>query len=203
MVMRGQYLERPTVVQLGELALEALYHRGERAPAVLVLPPRAPGGGSPMELPIVAEMAWALHRARRPTVRFNPRGLGASQGLPGTDDEWLQDAAAALDQLRDNVALPTAIVAIGGSAEVALRLAREDGFVQALAFVSPPEGLRASLQAGPLPPTILLFPEGQRWAEEEEGGALLRVAEIPGSDAQFLRGLPLFGQAVNAFLDGL
>jgi alpha/beta superfamily hydrolase len=204
MVMRGQYLERPTVVQVGDLALEALYHRGNRSPAVLVLPPLGEGGGSPMELPIVAEMAWALHRAKRPTVRFNPRGLGASQGQLGGSEQWLEDAAAALAQLRDNApALATAIVAIGGSAETALRIAREDGGVRAIACIAPPPELRRLLHEGPLPPTLLLFPEGRRWEGEEGRGPLLRVSEIPGTDAQFLRGLPLFGQAMNGFFDSV
>jgi alpha/beta superfamily hydrolase len=204
MVMRGQYLERPTVVQVGDLGLEALYHRGNRSPAVLVLPPLGEGGGSPMELPIVAEMAWALHRAKRPTVRFNPRGLGASQGRSGGGEQWLEDAAAALAQLRDNApALATAIVAIGGSAETALRIARQDGAVRAIACIAPPPALRRLLHQGPLPPTLLLFPEGQRWEGEESRSPLLRFAEIPGTDAQFLRGLPLFGQAMNGFFDSL
>ena len=201
MVMRGQYLERPTVVQHGELALEALYHRGDRSPAVLVLPPPA-AGGSPMEVPVVAEMAWALHRARRPTLRFNPRGLGASQGVVGGGDEALLDATAALTQLRDSTGeAPAAVVAIGGSADTAVRLAREDGDIRALALLAPPPELRESLEDGLLPPALLLFSEGQGW--EGESTALLRFAEIAGTDAQFLRGLPLFGQAVNRFLDGI
>ncbi len=204
MVMHGQYLERPTVVLVGDLALEALHHRGERSPAVLVLPPLPAVGGSPMELPVVAEMAWALHRAKRPTVRFNPRGLGASQGEIGAHEAWLEDATAALAQLRDNVpGAPAAIVAIGGSAETAVRLAREDGMLHGLALIAPPESLRAVLREGPLPPTLVLFAEGQRWAGEKGEGALLRVVEVPGTDAQFLRGLPLFGQAMNAFFDSL
>jgi uncharacterized protein len=201
MVMRGQYLERPTVIQLGDLALEALYHRGERSPSVLVLPPPA-AGGSPMEIPVVAEMAWALHRAHRPTLRFNPRGLGASMGSIGTVDEALLDATAALAQLRDSTGeSPAALVAIGGAAETALQLAREDGEIRALALVAPQPALRATIEDGLLPPTLLLFPEGQGW--EGENSALLRFSEIAGTDAQFLRGLPLFGQAVNRFLDAV
>jgi len=199
MVMRGQYLERPTVIQHSDLALEALYHRGDRAPAVLVLPPPA-DGGSPMEMAVVAEMAWAMHRARRPTLRFNARGLGASQGAIGSPEEAVLDAAAALAQLRDSTSeSPAAIVAIGGAAETAIRLAREDGEIHALALVAPEATLRATLEEGLLPPALLLFPEGQGW--EGESSALLRLSEIAGTDAQFLRGLPLFGQAVSRFLD--
>jgi uncharacterized protein len=201
MVMRGQYLERPTVIQLGNLALEALYHRGDRSPAVLVLPPPV-AGGSPMELPVVAEMAWAMHRARRPTLRFNNRGLGASQGSVGSAEEALVDAAAALAQLRDSTGeAPVALVAIGGATDIAVRLAREGGDVQALALLAPEPQSRANLEDGLLPPALLLFSEGANW--QGEGSALLRVSEIPGTDAQFLRGLPLFGQAVNRFLDAL
>jgi pimeloyl-ACP methyl ester carboxylesterase len=201
MVMRGQYLERPTIVQLEALALEALYHRGERAPSVLVIPPPATGG-SPMELPVVAEMAWALHRASRPTLRFNPRGLGASQGAPGSPDDSLTDASAALGQLRDSTGeSPAALLAIGEGWRTAVRLARQDGEVTALAFVAPSSVLREALEEGLLPPALVLFPEGGGW--DGESTALIRLSEVAGTDAQFLRGLSLFGQAVNRFLDAL
>jgi alpha/beta superfamily hydrolase len=203
--MRGQYLERPTVVQVGEHAIEALYHRGESAPAVLILPPLGEQqGGSPMELPVVAEIAWALHRAKRPTVRFNPRGLGASQGQLGGVDAWLEDAIAALAQLRDNApSIAAAVVAVGGSAEVALRLARADGNLRALAFVAPPPSLQGLLQAGALPPALLLFPEGRIWPGADGAGALLRATELARTDDRFLRGLPLYGQEMNTFFDAL
>ena len=40
MVMKGQFLERPTLIPLANgLVLEGVSHRGERQPGVLVLPP--------------------------------------------------------------------------------------------------------------------------------------------------------------------
>src|SRR5437764_5567452 len=75
MVLSGQYLERSVVV--GEL--DALYHRGQRAPPCAIASPHPALGGS-MLSPVVAELAWALTRAGHPTMRFDYRGVGASRG---------------------------------------------------------------------------------------------------------------------------
>src|SRR5688572_23837884 len=94
MVLKGQFLERPTLVQHGELVLEALSHRGERRPGLLALPP-PPDEGS-MDHVVWAEVVWAAAMAGFPTLRFNSRGVGASQGQPGDAQAQLEDARAAL-----------------------------------------------------------------------------------------------------------
>jgi len=63
MVSRGQYLERPALVPVGQLVLEGLWHRGSKTPPVLVLPP-PPEAGS-MDHVVCAELAWAAARAGR------------------------------------------------------------------------------------------------------------------------------------------
>ena len=205
MVMKGQYLERPTVIPAGELYLEGLFHRGRRDPAVLILAPEAPGG-SPMETPIVAELAWALHRSKRPTLRFNPRGFGASQGEPGDSAARLVDAQAALASLRESAENPEAGIAVVGiqtGAALALQLARREGDLAALALLAPPPELHAALSEGPRPPTVVVLPEGDRWPGPRGRVGTLRIDEVPNTDPQFLRGLPLFGQAITSFLDAL
>ena len=79
MVQPGQFLERSVLVKSGELSLDALYHRGHRAPPCVIAAPHPALGGS-MTVPAVAELAWALTRAGFPTLRFDYRGVGASQG---------------------------------------------------------------------------------------------------------------------------
>lgn len=79
MVLAGQYLERSVVVRSGELTLDALYHRGSREPACVLASPHPALGGS-MTAPVIAELAWALTRAGHATLRFDYRGVGASQG---------------------------------------------------------------------------------------------------------------------------
>ncbi|MHB8417322.1 MAG: alpha/beta hydrolase [Myxococcales bacterium] len=192
--MPGQYLERATVVEAQGLALEGLYHRGERQPPALLVAPLQ--GGSPMELPVVAELAWALHRLGHPTLRYNPRGLGASQGAPGDDQTRLLDARAALTHLLESAGAPrAAVVAVSGGAFAALALARGGGCA-GLLCIAPPPALAEALGGEPPVPTRVLLAEADPWPESP------LVARIAGADA-FLRGLPELGRAAAAFVSRL
>ncbi len=203
MVMQGQYLERPTVIPSGDLYLEGLFHRGDRGPGVLILSPPAPGG-SPMEVPIVAELAWAMHRAQRPTLRFNLRGYGASQGERGAESTQLVDAAAALQTLRESCdeGVPLAVIGIRGSGALAVDLVQRAGGLGALVLLAPPAELHARLESG-VPPTLVSLPEADPWPGVRGRQGKLLVEEVLSTDRQFLRGLPLFGQAITQFLDAL
>jgi alpha/beta superfamily hydrolase len=206
MVMKGQYLERPAIIASGDLFLEGLFHRGERSPAALIVAPSAEGG-SPMETPIVAELAWAMHRTQRATLRFNSRGFGASQGTRGGVEERLADAAAALSSLRQS--LPAgggalAVLGIGEGGAAAIGLVRREPDIAALVLLAPPLELQRDLQEamGAGPPTLVLLPEGGRWDANNDLG-IVRIEQVAGTDARFLEGLPLLGRAVTRFLDGL
>jgi alpha/beta superfamily hydrolase len=206
MVMKGQYLERPAIIASGDLFLEGLFHRGSRSPGALIVAPAAEGG-SPMEIPIVAELAWAMHRAQRATLRFNARGFGASQGTRGGSTELLDDARAALSSLRQSLeggGGRLAVVGVQDGSAAALGLAQEEPDLVALVLLSPPPDLQGSLEAskGTRPPTLVVLPEGARWEASNDLGTT-RIEEIAGTDARFLKGLPLFGRAVTRFLDGV
>ena len=69
MVLAGQYLERSVVVKSGDFVLDALSHRGSRAPPCVLASPHPALGGS-MTAPVIAELAWALTRAGHATLRF-------------------------------------------------------------------------------------------------------------------------------------
>ncbi len=77
MVLPGQFLERPALVDAGGLTLDALYHRGAAPPAILLCPPLDAEG---MDAPLLAELAWAAARAGHASLRFQHRGRGGSQG---------------------------------------------------------------------------------------------------------------------------
>jgi hypothetical protein len=200
MVSQGQYLERPALVRVGSLVLEGLWHRGRKAPPVLVLPP-PPDAGS-MDHVVCAELAWAAARAGHPVLRFNFRGVGASQGTRGEEASRLEDAAGALRLLRENTAtVEVAVAAVGGSAGTGLALAREHPGVVAVALVSPP----ATALGGPGVPLLCIV------GEEEPGRAGLvataaeaggRVEVVPGADARFQRNLPEVGRLALRWLEG-
>lgn len=201
MVMPGQFLERPTLVQVGDLVMEGLSHRGRRRPPLLVLPPR-PGDGGGMDFVIGAELGFALAKAGHPTLRFNHRGVGASQGVAGSGDPLVEDALAALTLASENAggARP-ALVAAGGACEVALEvLRRHPERLAGVGLISPLTVTPEQLPAGDVP---LLLVVG---SEEPTHGRLAlatRVLEsggqfelIEGADATWARGLTELGHAV-------
>ncbi|HZJ55933.1 MAG TPA: alpha/beta hydrolase [Myxococcaceae bacterium] len=198
---RGQYLERPALVPVGSLVLEGLWHRGTKFPPVLVLPP-LPEAGS-MDHVVCAELAWAAARARRPVLRFNFRGVGASQGSRGDAGSRVEDATGALRLLRENTgAVDVAVAAVGGSAETALTLAGQHPSIVALVLVSPPPGVLGAPVGRPL---LCIL------GEDEPGRAGLvasategrgRVEVVAGADARFRRNLPEVGRLALRWLEG-
>lgn len=137
MVTRGQFLERPTVFPSGDRILEALSHRGDKCPPLLIVPPPPAQGGS-MDHVLGAELAWAASQGGHSTLRFNFSGVGASQGEPGTLEQLAQDAAAALEVLRENTAASrVAVAALGGSLAVARLLVSSGRGVCGIALVDP------------------------------------------------------------------
>ena len=199
MVMKGQFLERPTLIPLANgLVLEGVSHRGDRAPGVLVLPP-LPADGSGMDHVVGAELAYAVSHAGHQCLRFNFRGVGASQGRPSSDDaELLEDAIAAWELARDNAeGQPPLVVTIGTSDRIARKLV-ETVSVAGWALIHP------SLKPfSPAIPHLVVLPElegsGPRreWAGTVDEGALTIVL---GADRSYQRNLPQVGKAVVALL---
>ncbi|HZH75420.1 MAG TPA: alpha/beta hydrolase, partial [Archangium sp.] len=70
MVLKGQFLERSTLIPVGPEVMEGVAHRGDERPPLLVLPPRPEDGGG-MDHVIGAELAYAAASAGYPTLRFN------------------------------------------------------------------------------------------------------------------------------------
>ena len=208
MVMKGQYLERPTLIPLANgLVLEGVSHRGEKRPGLLVLPP-PPLEGSGMDHVVGAELAFAVSHAGFPTLRFNYRGVGGSQGSPSRHPlEWLEDATAALQLAMDNTAGHRAVIAsIGASDAVALRLAELvplAGLIVINPSVSQPSDFegRDSL-AWPLAVIVAELDDRQergRWAavlERLEG----TFTVVPGATRTYQRNLPMVGKAAAALV---
>lgn len=204
MVRRGEFLERMVVIPSGELMLEGLYHRGIRSPPVVVAAPHPRLGGS-MDSPVVQEIAWAVTRAGFPTLRFNYRGAGASQGEWSGGEGERSDLAAALEQLKASTAAAQLAIAgysFGARMALDVALARDD--VSHLVLVAPPTRL---FPFDDLPlvkaRTLLVLAELDAHCDR----SLLprdaaQVVEIPGADHFFQRGLPQVGRAAVALLSG-
>lgn len=218
MVERGQVLERMTLVRSGELELEALYASGtsstpEGLPVVLAGP--HPRFGGNMDSPVLAELVWSLASARRPTLRFNWRGVGASQGecgvppLPAAEPPRLgpecADLEAAIAQHAGQE--PCALVGYSFGAAVACAVAAHHPQVERLALVAPLVGMMeldwdALAHSGV--PTVVVCGELDPHASPEAVGQAVAgrfaVQVIPGAGHGFQRGLPELARRVTAAL---
>lgn len=154
-----------------------------------------------MDHVVAAELAWAAASRDFPTLRFNYRGVGGSQGQRSGGKSLLDDAMAALELAKDNIeGGPVGVVALGASARVALALEEKVGGLAFVALVSPADITVAELVSA-APKLLVVFPEGSRPADlaawsaavEPQGG---HIEVIPGADAAFLKHLPEVGKAV-------
>jgi uncharacterized protein len=211
MVQRGQFLERSVVVRSGELSLDGLYHRGRRAPPCALASPHPALGGS-MTAPAVAELAWALTRAGFPTLRFDYRGVGASQGRSrhpagegriGDVSDEVGDLGAALEQLVQSTRAEAAC-AVGYSfgAAVVVRAAQAP-IVERVVLIAPPTTLWDFSEVRGLRKPLLVVcahhdPLCDRSRLELPEGAQLTV--IAHADHAFVRGLPELGRTVAAWV---
>jgi len=207
-VMPGQFLERATLIPVAGVVMEGVSHRGRLQPPLLVLPPRPEDGGG-MDHVVGAELAWAASQAGHPTLRFNHRGVGASQGERSGGEDLVEDVLSALLVAGENAGHPRpAVAAAGGACATALEvLRRHPERISGVCLISP-----GALDAADVPevgvPVLLVLGSEQPTvgrvalasAIAAAGGAL---ELIEGADAGWIRGLPQLGQAVAAWLSGL
>jgi alpha/beta superfamily hydrolase len=206
-VTPGQFLERPTLIPAGSEVMEGLWHRGHRRPPVLILPPLPADGGS-MDHVVAAEVAWAAATRGFPTLRFNYRGLGASQGERSAGRALDEDAEAAWVVLEENTSAEAPyVVAVGGSAQVALGLMRRHPALAGMCWVSPTElDVQEVLEVSvPLLVVVgaldLRQPRVALSAALAEAGARFELVE--GADAAFTRHLVQVGHLVAEHLQAL
>jgi alpha/beta superfamily hydrolase len=161
-----------------------------------------------MDHVVGAELAFAAAGAGYPVLRFNYRGVGASQGQRGDTLSLIEDALAALEVAVDNavtwltasppsfasrVGGPVVLAAINGSDQVALEVRRRA-----------PEQIAGLLLVSPLTSTPAEWPE-DAWvvvgaddiaqSSGTLGAAGRRIERIEGADRTFVRGLPKVGKA--------
>jgi uncharacterized protein len=211
MVLAGQYLERSVVVG----GLDALYHRGQGDPPCAIAAPHPALGGS-MLSPVIAELAWALTRAGHPTIRFDYRGVGASQGVSrhaaGTGTlriAELQDEVADLHGICDHLIATTqrtdaCVVGYSFGAAVALEAA-QDPRIGRLVLIAPPTQLYdfVALSAVRKPLLVICAQRDafcDRTALRLPDGAHLEV--IAHADHFFGRGLTELGRTAAAWVRG-
>jgi alpha/beta superfamily hydrolase len=126
------------------LVLEALWQSGTAGGAVIA-PPHPLYGGS-LGHPVCNELAHGFYRAGLASLRFNWRGVGASQGSPSGDVHMAErDYRAALEHLVATVPAPAVAAGYSFGAVAALRVALGAARVDALVLVAPPAAMLAEL----------------------------------------------------------
>jgi uncharacterized protein len=143
--MAGWKEQMATVSVPGEgLVLEAVWQAGSGRGAV-VAPPHPVYGGS-LENPVCNELAYGLWRAGWASLRFNWRGVGASQGrISGETSAADADYRAALESLALSFSPPILAGGYSFGAAAALRVALADARVGPLVLVAPPVAMLADL----------------------------------------------------------
>lgn len=152
-----------------------------------------------MDHVVSAELAFAAAHAGFPTLRFNYRGVGGSQGQPSrTPAEWLEDAQAAYTVALENQSEPPMVASIGASDAVALRLAAETS-ASGLIIVSPSLVQPHDLSCiGGVRVIVAEFDEVSTAAAWAHSRASLVV--VPGARRNFQQNLTMVGAAALEWL---
>ena len=135
------------------LVLEGVWQSGSVRGAV-VAPPHPELGGS-LDDPVVNEIAYGLYRCGYASLRFNWRGVGASQGLITSD--WgaaERDYSAAVEHVASTLDAPITATGYSFGAATAMRIALVDSRISDVVLVSPPASMIKQLAieefAGPI-----------------------------------------------------
>jgi alpha/beta superfamily hydrolase len=150
--------ESLTVTSRDGLALEAALDVPAEAKAGLLFCHPHPRFGGTMEAPLIHAVRDEMVRRGWAVLRFNFRGVGASEGESTVGEAEVADARGALDLLQDRTDGPMAITGWSFGGAVAIRtFAQERERLKACAAIAPAGGARP-----PRPPHI--HRRGQRRA---------------------------------------
>ena len=177
-----------------DLVLEGVWQAGSSRGGVIA-PPHPLYGGS-LENPVVNELAYGLHRSDVPSLRFNWRGVGASQGeTTGAPEAAEADFTAALDQLEKTVTGPLYGCGYSFGAATALRVALKDRRLSALVLVAPPVQMIEALPIAELDLPLFVISGGRdeyapsaRLSELLSPLANARLEVLPKVDHFFVSG---------------
>ena len=175
------------------LVLEGVWQSGD-PPAAVVAPPHPLYGGS-FDNPVVNEIAHALYRQGSASLRFNWRGVGASQGRTTGDlGAAERDYRAALELVVENSGAPVTAAGYSFGAAAAMRVALHDDRVAKLVLVAPPVELLKALDLERLQkPVRVVVGANDAFAPAEELSELFgplpdaRVGVIPDADHFFVQ----------------
>lgn len=135
------------------LALEGAVDAPDAPRAVLVLCHPHPQMGGTMNAPLLLALRDDMIRRGWAVVRFNFRGIGASEGTSGTGVDEVADAGGAADYAATTFdGLPRAVAGWSFGGAVAVRLAATDPSFIGCAAIAPAVDEKPGVTAGLPPP---------------------------------------------------
>lgn len=138
------------------LTLEGAVDTPESPRAVLVLCHPHPQMGGTMNAPLLLAVRDEMVSRGWAVLRFNFRGIGASEGISGTGIDEVDDAGGAADHAAEAFrGLPRAIAGWSFGAAVAVRLAATDPSFKGCAAIAPAVDEKPGITAGLPPPADL------------------------------------------------
>ncbi|MDQ3784402.1 MAG: alpha/beta fold hydrolase [Actinomycetota bacterium] len=202
---------------LDELRLEGELDLPEEAVAAVVLCHPHPKMGGTMTAPLLLALRDELLSRRWAVLRFNFRGIGRSEGESSTGELETEDAAGALDLVRERRPdLPVAIAGWSFGGAVAVRVAALDEAVTACVAIAPAvraqpritNGLPAPESVGTGRPLLVVCGANDRVVEPADcrswAGAVETACyvEISGANHFFWARYPKLCRTVGDFLEG-
>ena len=194
-------------------ALEGLWKEAEagaerRGAAVFAHP--HPQHGGTLHNKVVYRVTQALTRAGYGTLRFNFRGVGASEGRYDAGRGEVDDFRAALDESERQGGLPLVAGGFSFGSAVALKAIAGDARITAAVVVGLPVATESGqLVPRPRPTVPTLYVTGERDAFGPPGelarfvGGSGTMAIVPGADHFFEGSLEALADVVGEFLAGL
>ena len=200
---------------LDGLLLEGAIDEPARPRASLALCHPHPRMGGTMNAPMLLALRDQLVARDWAVLRFNFRGIGSSEGEPSTGEAETEDAAGAVDVLRErHPRLPVAIAGWSFGAAVAVRVAEHDEALTACVAVAPAVREKPGVTQGLPPagavrlacPLLIVCGSNDEVAESRdcrmwaaEAGA--DYVEVPGANHFFWARYDRLGETVVEWLD--
>lgn len=208
-------VEHPELFSSDGLRLEAELEVPDNPRAALVFCHPHPQMGGSMNAPLLIAVKDELVGRSWAVLRFNFRGIGASEGEPSTGSKEVADAEGAVAFTRTRFPeLPVAIAGWSFGAAVATRVAAMDDSLAALVAIAPAvnekpgvtDGLPDPAQIELMVPTLVLcavndelvdIEDARRWA----AAAKTEFLAMPGANHFFWAKYDKLAATVADFLD--
>ena len=204
-----------TIESRDGLTLEAAVDVPDEPGAVLVMCHPHPQMGGTMNAPLLIALRDEMVGRGWAVVRFNFRGIGASEGVSSTGVDEVADAGGAADFAAERFpSLPRAVGGWSFGAAVAVRLAAAEPSFAGCVAIAPPVSEKPGITAGLPPasrlgitvPMLVVVGANDRQVSPDECSAWgadagAEVVRMPGANHFFWAKYDRLSELVGSWLD--